>query len=385
VIRELTTLGAASRAELARRTGLSASTVSGIIASLQRDGLVTEAEVDAPGPRGGRPAAGIALHRSAGVAVGVDFGKRHLAVAVCDLSHQVLAETWEEIDEDYAADLGLRRARELVQAALADAGASAAMAVGVGIGLPGPVHAPTGTLGSATILPGWGGVRVEDIERNFEPPVHIDNDANLGARAESVWGAGRGCETFVYLKVATGIGSGLISRGHVLSGAGGTAGEIGHLTVVDGGDICRCGNRGCLETVASTSAVVRMLERTLDETLEPEEVIRRAREGDLVCARALADAGRNIGVAAAAVCNLFNPGRIAVGGSLGAAGDLLINPMRESLELHALPSAAGDAEILQAELGERAELLGALALVLDRASELTGPRTQPLRGGVNAQ
>ena len=356
--------------------------MSGIIGSLERDGLVTEAELDRPGPRGGRPATGIALHRSAGVAVGVDFGKRHLAVAVCDLSHEVLAETWEEMPEDYQADRGFDRARELIHAALDDAGADIDTAVGVGIGLPGPVHARSGALGSSTILPGWTGVRLGDVEESFELPVHIDNDANLGARAEAIWGAGRDCETFVYLKVATGIGSGLISKGQVLSGVGGTAGEIGHITVQEGGDICRCGNRGCLETVASTSAVVHMLERALGETLEPEDVIRRAREGDLACARALADAGRNIGVAAATLCNLFNPQRVAVGGSLGAAGDLLLNPMRESIELRAIPSAAADAEILQAELGERAELLGALALVLDRASELAGQRTTQLRGGV---
>jgi predicted NBD/HSP70 family sugar kinase len=385
VFRELTTLGITSRAEIARRTGLSASTVSAIIAELQRDGLVTEqAGVEGSGPRGGRPAAGIALHRRAGVAVGVDFGKRHLAVAVCDLSHQVLAETWQEMDEDYTAELGLKRAQELIRRALADAGAADDTAVGVGVGLPGPIHAISGTLGSSTILPGWSGVRIEDVERDFELPVYIDNDANLGARAEWIWGAGRGSDTLVYLKVATGIGSGLIANGQVLMGAGGTAGEIGHVSVQPEGDICRCGSRGCLETVASSAAVIRMLERALGETLELDEVIRRARDGDLACARALADAGRNIGVAAATLCNLLNPQRIAVGGSLGAAGDLLLNPMRESLELRAIPSAAADAEIVQSELGERAELLGALALVLDKASELAGPRTNQLLGGLHA-
>jgi predicted NBD/HSP70 family sugar kinase len=228
-------------------------------------------------------------------------------------------------------------------------------------------------------------VRLEDVERNFELPVFIDNDANLGVRAESLWGAGRGFDSFVYLKAATGIGCGLIANGGVLNGAGGTAGEIGHVSVADDGDICRCGSRGCLETVASASAIVRMLERTLDETLELEEVIGRARDGDLACARALADAGRNIGVAAATLCNLFNPQRIAVGGSLGAAGDLLLNPMRESIELRAIPSAAADVEIVQAELGERAELLGALALVLERASELARPQKTKLRGGVDGR
>jgi predicted NBD/HSP70 family sugar kinase len=247
------------------------------------------------------------------------------------------------------------------------------------------VHAPSGTLGSSTILPGWSGVRLGDVEEHFELPVYNDNDANLGARAEAAWGAGRRCGTFVYLKVATGIGCGLIANGNVLSGAGGTAGEIGHVSVQEEGDICRCGSRGCLETVASAPAVVRMLERTLGETLDPDEVIRRARDGDLACARALADAGRNIGVALATLCNLFNPRRIAVGGSLGTAGDLLLNPMRESLELRAIPSAAADAEIVQAELGERAELLGALALVLDKASDLATHGTNHLLGGVDAR
>jgi glucokinase-like ROK family protein len=317
--------------------------------------------------------------------VGVDFGKRHLAVAVCDLRHEVLAETWQLMDEDYPADVGIRGARELIDGTLEDAGVPAHSAIGVGIGLPGPVHSRTGMLGSSTILPGWSGVRLRDVERRFDLPVHIDNDANLGARAEAIWGAGRGCDMFVYLKAATGIGSGLISHGQVLGGVGGTAGEIGHMSVQEEGDICRCGSRGCLETVASTAAIVRMLERALGETLEPDDVIRRARAGDLACARALADAGRYIGVAAATLCNLFNPERIAVGGSLGTAGDLVLNPMRESVELRAIPSAAADVEIVGAELGERAELLGALALVLDKASALAGPKTHHLLGGVDAR
>jgi predicted NBD/HSP70 family sugar kinase len=385
-VRELTTLGTTSRAEIARRTGLSASTVSGIVAELQSEGLVSDqAGLGGPGPRGGRPAAGIALDRKAGVAVGVDFGKRHLGVAVCNLRHDVLAETWQLMDEDYPADTGLEGARELIDAALAEAQAPSDSAIGVGIGLPGPVHSRTGTLGSSTILPGWTGVRLSDVEERFDLPVYIDNDANLGARAESIWGAGRGCEMFVYLKAATGIGSGLIANGQVLSGVGGTAGEIGHMSVQENGDICRCGSRGCLETVASTGAIARMLERALGETVEPDDVIRRARNGDLACARALADAGRYIGIATAGLCNLFNPERIAVGGSLGAAGDLLLNPMRESVEQRAIPSASADVEIVGAELGERAELLGALALVLDKASDIAGPKTNQLLGGVDAR
>lgn len=379
-------LGTTSRAEIARRTGLSPSTVSGIVAQLQHDGLVTEhAEADDARPRGGRPPTVIKLDRSAGVAVGVDFGKRHLSVAVCDLGHRVLAERLREMEEDYPADAGLAAAVDLIDATLEEAGVERPSAIGVGIGLPGPLHAATGTLGSSTILPGWSGVRLqEDVAARFDAPVFIDNDANLGARAEALWGAGRDTTTFVYLKVATGIGSGLIANGRVLHGAGGTAGEIGHIAIQEHGDLCRCGNSGCLETVASTTAVVRMIERALGETLEPEEIVTRARDGNLACARALADAGRHIGAAAATLCNLFNPQRIAIGGSLGAAGDLLIGPMREAVQLRAIPSAAADAEIVPAELGERAELLGALALVLDKASELAEPRPTQLLGGLDA-
>ena len=379
-------LGTTSRAEIARRTGLSPSTVSTIVAQLQEDGMVGEhADANGVRPRGGRPPTVITLERRAGAAVGVDFGKRHLGVAVCDLGHRVLAERRQEMDEDYPADVGLGTAAELIDATLAEAGVPRSDAIGVGIGVPGPLHARTGTLGSSTILPGWSGVRLEeDVEQRFELPVHIDNDANLGARAEALWGAGRGCTTFVYLKVATGIGSGLIADGRVLRGAGGTAGEIGHMVVQEHGDICRCGNRGCHETVASAHAVVRMLERALGETLELEDVIARAEAGDLACARALADAGRHIGAATATLANIFNPQRIAVGGSLGAAGDLLLEPMREAAQLRAIPSAAADAEIVPAELGERAELLGALALVLDKASELALPKSTPLIGGLHA-
>ena len=379
-------LGPTSRAEIARRTGLSPSTVSAIVAQLNDEGLVSEhTRSNGASSRGGRPPTLIALDREAGAAVGVDFGKRHLGVAVCDLGHRVLAERRQEMDEDYAADEGLATAAQLIEATLAEAAMPHASVIGLGIGLPGPLHARTGTLGSSTILPGWSGVSLrDDVEARFDLPVYVDNDANLGARAEALWGAGRGSETFVYLKVATGIGSGLIANGQVLHGAGGTAGEIGHIAVVEHGDLCRCGNRGCLETVASAAAVVRMLDRALGETLELEEIIARAREGDLACARALADAGRHIGSAAATLFNLFNPDRIAVGGSLGAAGDLLIEPMREAAQLRAIPSAAGDAEIVPAQLGERAELLGALGLVLDKASELAVRKPTQLSGGLDA-
>ena len=364
--------GVTSRAELARRTGLSRSTVSSIVADLVRDGVIVghEGNGDQRPRRGGRPPALIGLSRSAGVAVGIDFGKCHLAVAVSDASHEIVAESWREMPDDYEASEGLDAASSLVELMLDQAGADGSELLGVGLGVPGPIHSATGTLGSSAILPGWVGVHVAaEMSERRRVPVQVENDANLGALAELTWGAGRPCADLAYLKLATGIGAGLIVEHRLFRGAGGTAGEIGHTTVDEHGDICRCGNRGCLETVAGADAIVALLRRSFgEETLDTERVVERALAGDPACRRAIADAGRHVGVAVANLCNLVNPERIIVGGSIGAAGEVLLEPLRESVSRRAIPTAAQDVEIVSGSLGARAELLGAIALVLQSST-----------------
>jgi predicted NBD/HSP70 family sugar kinase len=377
VLGVLAQAGAASRAELARLTALAPSTISAVVAELEAEGLVIE-PADRPNrTRLGRPPVLVALSREAGLALGIDFGKRHLRVAVADLSHAVLAERHEPLDADLPAAESIPRAVALVDEVLAEAGARRADVVGVGMGLPGPVHAPTGELGDSTILPGWVGVRAVDaMSAALDLPVEVGNDANLGALSESMWGAGRGAREMAYLKASTGVGAGLIIGGRPYHGAGGTAGEIGHTVIDPGGSICRCGNRGCLETVAGVPPVLAALRAGYGDTLTIDEAIARAHNGDAGCRRAIADAGRAIGTAVATLCNLFNPRRIVVGGDLGAAGELLLAPLRESLRLAAIRSAADDVQVVEGALGERAEVLGAVALGLRRAGEVLGP---PLR------
>jgi len=376
VVKALQGLGVASRAEVARRTGLSRSTVSTIVGELFDDGLVVGREDGGRQASGsGRPPTLIALDSSAGVAVGIDFGKRHLAVALADLSHDILAEQWVALDDDYPADDAMGTAAQLVDRLLAEARMDRDRVIGVGMGIPGPVH-QSGLVGSSAILPGWVGADPgRGMSQLLDLPVQVNNDASLGALAEYVWGAGRGASVVVYLKLATGIGSGIVIGGRLFEGVGGTAGEIGHTTIDEGGDICRCGNRGCLETVAGAAAIANLLSRSLGEPLDPEAVLSRAAAGDPGCRRALADAGRHIGVAVANLCNLVNPERIVVGGSMGQAGSLLLDPLMESVSLRAIPSAAEDVEIVAGELGERAELLGALAFVLQEASPTSAGRT----------
>jgi predicted NBD/HSP70 family sugar kinase/biotin operon repressor len=368
VIQALQVLGITSRADLARHTGLSRSTVSTIVSGLQAEGMVVDRDENGRvSAGGGRPPALIALDPTAGFAIGVDFGKRHLAVALADLSHELLAEEWREMRDDYDAEEGIDQAAELVEIVLGAAGVDAGRVLGVGMGLPGPVHR-TGVVGSSAILPGWAGTHAaERMGERLSMEVWLRNDANLGALAESIWGAGRDADGLVYLKLATGIGAGIVLRGRLFEGAGGTAGEIGHTSLDETGDICRCGSRGCLETYASGSAIAALLSRSLGEPMSFDDVMARAVEGDPGSRRALADAGRHIGAAVADLCNLINPERIVVGGSMAVAGDVLLDPLREAVGLRAIPSAAEDVRIVPGELGERAELLGAVALVLHEA------------------
>ena len=374
VVATLREFGVASQAQLARQTGLSRTTVSSLVAELKRTGTIMDFQGTRGSTRGhgaGRPPRLLTLDRSAGAAVGIDFGKRHLAVAVCDLSHTVLAESRREIADDYPADSGMDAATELVGHTLAEAGIERERVLGVGLGLPGPIHRSTGTIGSSAILPGWVGVRVAgEMGRRLGLPVHIDNDANLGALAELKWGAGQGYAALVYLKLSTGIGAGLVVDGGLFHGVGGTAGEIGHTTIDEAGPICRCGSRGCLETLAAAPAIVELLRTSLGEDLTIEAIVERAAGGDPGCRRAIGDAGRHIGSAVANLCNLLNPERIVVGGSLGAAGDVLFEPLREAVQLRAIPTAAEDVEIVAGVLGERAEMLGAVALVLEDAERV---------------
>jgi glucokinase-like ROK family protein len=368
VIDALRDRGTASRAELARATGLSRSTVSSIVSDLIESGMLTEqseATGVAHGEAGGRPPVLLSLNPSAGLAVGVDFGHTHLRVAVSDLSHEVLAETWRELDVDHSADEGLDAAAELVDMVLKEAKVDRERVLGVGMGLPGPINRSTGAVGSSSILPGWVGVdAAAEMGRRLRLPVHVENDANLGALAEFVWGGGKGHSDIVYIKLSSGVGAGLLLGGRLHEGAGGTAGEIGHTPAQSGTAICRCGSRGCLETVASARAIAEQLSASRGEPVSTQELLELTANGDPAAARLIAEAGHEIGVALAGLCNLLNPDCVIIGGDLSAAGELMTEPVFESIRRYAIASAAEQVTVVSGVLGERAELLGALALVL---------------------
>ena len=350
-----------SQAELARATGLAPATVSNIVRDLAQDEVV--AIDDANGRRQVR------LLPRTGLVASIDYGHRHVTVAVADDSPELHAARRLGLEPDIEAHEGLGVAQRLLDLVLDDAGIRLDDVLSIGLGLPAPIDRRTGKVGSPTILPGWRGLAIGDLaSERFGRPVVVDNDANLGALAEFRWGAGRHGEAdnLAFIKLSEGVGAGLIIDGALYAGPDGTAGEIGHTTVDEYGALCRCGNRGCLETVVSARAVLASLRSVVGaEDLTVGEVVRRAEEGDPVCARVLLDVGTQVGRSIADLCNLLNLQTIVIGGELAQAGDLMLDAINVVVARCGIPSAVKRLRLANSELGPRAPLLGGVALAFD--------------------
>ncbi len=377
VVEALRRRGKISRAEIARDTGLSRSTVSSLVGDLIGEGLVVEriaGAEDAGQGRAranGRPPVLLALDPSAGLALGIAFGHSHLRVALADLSSDVLGERRRELDVDREALAGLDAAAEMASELLHEAGADRDRVIGAGMGLSGPIDHASGRVQSREILPGWFGIDVQaEMEQRLGVAVRLENDANLGALAEAAFGAGRGEQDLVYLMLSSGIGAGLFLGGRLFRGAVGMAGEFGHVLVDEAGPLCRCGNRGCLETFAAGPPLAALVSHSRNEPVSIEDMLALAADGDPGARRVLEDAGRITGRSIANLCNLLNPGLVVVGGRLAVAGDLLLEPLRESVRRYAIPAAAEAVRVVPGVLGERAEVLGALALVIHQSDPL---------------
>lgn len=353
---------ARTRAELALTTGLARSTVAARIDALIASGLVGPA--GEANSSGGRPPSRFAFNPAARAVLAVDVGATHVIVAVTDLSGRVLAE--RRLAQDVAAgpETVLGRVVKEGKALLKEAGRTPAELAGVGIGLPGPVEHATGKPVKPPIMPGWDGFDVvRYVQRSLPVPVLVDNDVNIMALGERTahW-ADHG--NFLFIKVATGIGSGIISNGELQRGANGTAGDLGHVRVPRGDDVlCRCGNYGCLEALASGPALAAELGRQGVPASKGSDVLRLVSEGNPQAIQALRQAGRDVGDVLATVVNLLNPSVIVVGGSLGQAGEHLMAGVREVVYRRSLPLATSHLRIALSVAGDQAAILGASQLV----------------------
>jgi predicted NBD/HSP70 family sugar kinase len=367
---------ASSRADITRHTGLARQTVSTAIDELLRAGIVEERAPEDARPRNtGRPPTPLSLAPSAAFAVGLDFGHQHIRVAVCDLSGQPVVDEFSSAEVDNAPTESLDLADELVRHALSRAGIERERLLGVGMGLAAPINQSSGELEANGILPGWHGIRpAAEMEARLGVPVQIENDANAGALGETLYGAGRGVDDLVYVRLSAGIGAGIILSGRPYHGSLGVAGEIGHVLSDPQGPICRCGNRGCLETVASPVAVAALLERSMSRPISIATLLELVAQHHRGARRAIADAGEAVGTALAALVNILNPQLLLVGGELAAAGDILLDPIRAAIERHSIAPASAAVRVAAGTLGPRAEVLGAAAQILAQSPHTLAQR-----------
>jgi len=355
-----------TRTELSAMTGLARSTVAIRIDALMKLGLVDS--VGDAVSTGGRPSSQFALATSGRVVLGVDVGASHVRIAVSDLTGGVLAQTLERIDVAEGPQVVLSWVTSEAERLLASVDRDASELLAIGIGLPGPVEHSTGRPINPPIMPGWDRFDVPDyLSSTFDAPVLVDNDVNIMAlgEREHAW---PDVDHLIFVKVATGIGSGVISGGLLQRGAQGTAGDIGHVYVARGAEVpCACGNRGCLEALASGPAIARALASTGLTAASSQDVVELVKRGNIDAIQAVRQAGRDIGEVLTTCVSLINPSAIVLGGALAQAGEYLIAGVREVVYTRSMPLATEHLQITQSKLGPDAAVLGASMLAIHHA------------------
>jgi predicted NBD/HSP70 family sugar kinase len=285
---------------------------------------------------------------------------------VTDLRGQVLAERAHDIAVAEGPDPLLTWLEATIEELLGEAGRDLHELRGIGVGLPGPVEHSTGRAVNPPIMPGWNHYPVsERLAQHFGVPALVDNDVNIMAVGEH-WVNWRDEAFLLFVKIGTGIGSGIVAGGHVHRGADGAAGDIGHIHVRGHDDVvCRCGNVGCLEAVAGGRALAGRLHELGLPTTSSRDVVHQVLAGQPDAVRLVRQAGSEIGGVLAACVNILNPAVIVIGGDIAAAGEPLLAGIREVVYRRSLPLATGRLRIMPAGLGDSAGIVGAAVMVLE--------------------
>ena len=355
-----------TRAELAKLTGLARSTIALRVDSLMELGLVSP--VGDAQSTGGRPSSQFALNPSAKVVLAADLGATHATIAVTDLGGTILLTRRSPARIADGPEAVLRWFVEAARTLLAEAGRAPGDLLAVGMGLPGPVEHDTGRPVTPPIMPGWDGFDVPGfIRAELGVPALVDNDVNIMAIGEQTR-IYPGVRDLMFVKIATGIGSGIISGGLLQRGAQGSAGDIGHVRIERGAQVaCHCGNFGCLEAMASGPAIVRQLREAGVDVADTDGLIELVRHNDLAAIRAVRQAGRDIGEVLTICVSMVNPSVIVLGGRVSAAGEHLLAGVREVVYQRSTPLATQHLSIVQTQEAENAAVLGASVLALHYA------------------
>lgn len=355
--------GNLTRDAIVHETTWARSTVSRVVGSLLDARLLVETDLPQSGGRG-RPPTAISLNPTFGVAIGLDFGFRHVRGVLADAAHEIRSRAERELDLDYTVEGGCRAAAEVVDELLARADVPASRIVGIAAAVPAPVDLRTGVVSIGGVLPGWGGEDIRaHLSRALSTDTRIDNDTKMAAYGELRWGVGQGVSDFVYLKLHSGIGGAAVIDGRLVHGATGAAGQFGHMSIDTAGPLCRCGGRGCVEMHAGIPAILKALSAVHGE-IGLHRALTLLDENDPACVRIVSEAALRVGEIAGSLCNALNPESIVIGGALAAAFEHLEPSLRRGIDATALPVNRAT-RIVQGRLGRDASAMGALGVALD--------------------
>lgn len=312
--------------------------------------------------------------------IGIDVGGTNVKIALVDDKGKIIysnsVPTYAKMGYEYTVN----NIKQAIKDLMKETNTTPSDIEGIGFDFPGQVDCKTGVVKLAPNIPGWVNVPIAQmIEDEFHIPTRIDNDVRCAALGELKFGAGRGCENFICITVGTGIGSGIVINGKVVRGATNAAGELGHIKLqMNGGPICGCGDTGCLEAFASGPAIVAMAQEYIKGgkstkfremaaveggEITPYMVAKAAEEGDPVAKRIFEIVGEYIGIGLTSVINLLNPERVIIGGGVAESGELLLGPIRKTIKERAMVVAGNAVEIVPAQLGNSAGVIGASMLI----------------------
>ena len=308
--------------------------------------------------------------------IGVDVGGTNVKIALVSDKGKIIYSNSIPTRAEMGYEHTINSMKDAIRDLLKETKMKPTDVEGMGFGFPGQIDCKKGIVRLAPNIPGWIDIPIAKImESEFEIPTRVDNDVRTATLGELNYGAGVGCENLVCITVGTGIGSGLVINGKLVRGANNAAGEIGHIKLnMDGGPLCGCGDRGCLEAYASGPSIVAMAEEYIrggkstkyrelaNPDITPYIVAVAAKEGDPVARQIFRIMGEYIGKGLTSVVNLLNPEKIIIGGGVAEAGDILLDPIKETIQKRAM-TIQREVEIVPAQLGNTAGVIGASLLI----------------------
>ncbi|MBZ5762360.1 ROK family transcriptional regulator [Rhizobium sp. VS19-DR104.2] len=376
IVRAIAAIGSTTAIQLVQSTGLARSTVSTLLSELKDSGIVLDLSTKSNGF--GRPSQLLSLNPETGRCAGVLLGLGEIRIVICDLAHSVLSDVWFEMPRDYAPEAAAQQIKANLARECALLGFAIADLLGVGLAISAPLSYD-GRVLNGDVLPTWGGVNIAALFSDYlDCPIHAENESHCGALAEMTWGAAIGEKDFVLIKFDLGVGGAIVRDGVVQRGFTGSAAEFGHLVLDPNGTLCRCGNRGCLQTFVGGYHLIRHAEEFTGYPVTIDQFVEHARDGRLGYRRLIADAAEKAGWGIGIAATILNPPLFVIVGKLAAIGEAFLMPMERSFSRHTLPPPDQLIETTRPRfvvgkfLGNDDTVLGAVALVLHQHGRVTG-------------